>query len=277
MGKEKLPKYSVLMSVYYKENPLWLRDSIESIMNQTVKCDEFVLVEDGKLTDELYEVIDSFQKKYPKLFNVVKIKQNGGLGPALRKGIENCKNELIARMDSDDISKPDRCEKLLKVFENDESYECVGSFEAEFETSIDEVVAIHKVPETDKEIAKFMRRRCALLHPTVMYRKSSVLRAGNYRDVHLYEDYDLFMRMVCEYNAKSYNIQDALYYIRINSDFYKRRGGFKYMKTVIKFKNDQRRKGYMSLKDFIVSAGGQAVVCMMPNRLRKWFYLKFLR
>ncbi len=275
MSKES--KYSVLMSVYYKEKPEWLQYALESIINQTIMPNEIVLVEDGNLTSDLYNVIDKFNLKYPNLFNIIKLKKNVGLGLALREGILKCKNELIARMDSDDYSTPDRCEKLLSIFDKDETYECVGSLEAEFEHTINDVVSVHKVPESSEEIERFMRRRCALLHPTVMFKRSSVIKAGNYRSVILYEDYDLFMRMVCENHCKCYNIQESLYYIRVNSDFYKRRGGIKYMKTVLKFKNMQRKKGYMSLFDFIVSAGGQAIVCLMPNKMRRWFYLRFLR
>lgn len=277
MKKKNFPKYSVLMSVYFKEKPEWLEYSIESMMNQTVLCDEFVLIEDGPLTDELESIVKKYEKKYPNIFNVIRNEKNQGLGLALREGVLHCSNELIVRMDSDDYSVPNRCEKLLNIVIKNPDYECVGSFEAEFENNINEVVSIHKVPETSESIDKFMRRRCAILHPTVLFKKSSVIKAGNYRNVKLYEDYDLFMRMVCEYNAKCYNIQEELYFIRINSDFYRRRGGWKYMLTVLKFKNQQRKKGYMSLKDFLISAGGQAFVCLMPNGLRRWFYLKFLR
>lgn len=270
-------KYSVLMSVYYKENASWFDQALESIINQTIFPDEIVLVEDGKLTKELYNVVDKYVRKYPLLFNIIEIKKNVGLGLALKQGILCCKNELVVRMDSDDYSVNDRCEKLLEVFKKDYSYDVVGSFEAEFENDIKNVVAMHKVPETSSEISNFMRRRCALLHPTVMYKKSAVIKAGNYQNVILYEDYDLFMRMVCEYDAKCFNIQDSLYYIRITPDFFKRRGGIKYMITVLKFKNMQRKKGYMSIKDFIISAGGQAFVCLMPNEFRRLFYMKFLR
>ena len=271
------PKYSVLMSVYYKEKPEWLKYSIDSMLKQTIFPDEFVLVEDGPLTNELNEIIDKYKNKYPKLFRIIKLEKNKGLGLALKEGLSYCRNEFVARMDSDDYSMPNRCERLLDIFQKDDSYECVGSYEAEFENSIEEVISVHKVPETSQEISEFMKRRCALLHPTVMFRKSSVINAGNYKNVILYEDYDLFMRMVCEKNAKCYNIQEPLYYIRINSDFYKRRGGIKYMYTALKFKNTQRKKGYMTFSDFIVSAGGQAIVCIMPNKMRRWFYLKFLR
>ncbi|HII4409537.1 glycosyltransferase [Clostridium perfringens] len=265
------------MSIYYKERADWLREALDSIMNQTILPSEIVLVKDGPLTSELDNVIDEFVIKYPNLFNIVALEYNHGLGLALNKGILQCKNELIARMDSDDYIVPNRFEKQIEIFKKNPDYDCIGSYEAEFEDSINNVVAIHRVPEQDYEIRKFMRRRCGLLHPTVMYKKSAVINAGNYRDVLLYEDYDLFMRMVLDKKAKCYNIPENLYFIRINSNFFKRRGGLKYMKTVVSFKNKQRKKGYISTKDFIISAGGQAIVCMMPNNIRRWFYLKYLR
>lgn len=270
-------EYSVLMSVYHKEKPEWLDIALQSIFNQTAEASEIVLVKDGPLTKELDMVIEKFEKKYPGKFNIVPLEKNLGLGLALREGILHCKYDLIARMDADDYIVPERCARQLEVFEKEPEYDCVGCYEAEFESTIDDVVAIHKVPETSDEISKFMKRRCALLHPTVIFRKNAVIAAGNYRSVILYEDYDLFMRMVLEHNAKCYNIQESLYYIRVNNDFYKRRGGFKYMCTVLKFKNLQRKKGFMSVVDFIISAGGQAVVCLLPNKIRRWFYLNYLR
>lgn len=270
-------EYSVLMSVYYKEKPEWLKIAIESMLNQTVKPAEMVIVKDGKLSSELDAVIEEFENNYPKLFHIVPLEKNVGLGPALAVGLRNCSYEYISRMDSDDISDPVRCETQLKCFEQNDKLDIVGCFEVEFEHSMDTPVAIHKVPENDDEIKKFMKRRCALLHPTVIYKKSSVLKAGNYHDVRLYEDYDLFMRMVLENNCCSYNVQEGLYYMRINDAFYERRGGIKYLRTVVSFKYRQYKKKFLSLRDFIVSAGGQAFVCLLPNRLRKIVYLKFLR
>ena len=116
-------------------------------------------------------------------------------------------------MDSDDISGKTRCEKQLAAFEKDSKLEMVGSFEAEFIGEKDNIVSVHRVPETHDEITKFMRRRCAILHPTVMYKKSAVIRSGNYHSVPLYEDYDLFARMVLEYNVRSYNIQENVWSI----------------------------------------------------------------
>lgn len=270
-------KYSVLMSVYYKERPEWLSISIESMLAQTVPADEFVIIKDGELTQELEQILDEYKKKYPQLFNIIGLKNNVGLGPALEFGIKECKNELIARMDSDDYSSPNRCQKQLEIFEKYSDYDAVGSYEIEFEDELNNIIAIHRVPESSEDIYEFMKRRCALLHPTIMYKKSTIITCGNYRDVPLYEDYDLFMRLVVQNKAKCYNIPEPLYYLRINSDFFKRRGGISYMRTAIKFKKNQYKKGYMSLTDFLVSAGSQAIVCLLPNKTRRWVYLKFLR
>ena len=268
-------KYTVLMSVYYKEKPEYLSLSIESMLNQTVKPDEFIIVKDGPLTTELDEVINNFVTAYPKTFNIIVNETNLGLGPALAKGIENSKNELIARMDSDDYVVSTRCERQLEKFREDPKLGMVGSYEAEFVDDIDNVISIHRVPSENDEIERFMHRRCSVLHPTVMYKKSAVLKSGNYQSVLLYEDYDLFARMVLEYHIKSYNIPEPLYYIRTSEDFFKRRGGIKYAKTVLKFKWGQYRKGYMSLMDFCISGLGQAFVCVLPNSLRKIFYMKY--
>lgn len=270
-------KYTVLMSVYKNERAEYLRCSIESMIAQTIPPDEFLLVKDGPLTVELDNVIDEYVSKYPCLFTIIVNEKNIGLGLALARGIEKSRNEMIARMDSDDWCVPERCEKQLNMFDTDIDLGIVGSYEAEFIDEIDNIVSIHRVPKNNDEIVSFMRRRCALLHPTVMYKRSAVMQCGNYHSVILYEDYDLFARMIFENGVKAFNIQENLYYIRTSEDFYRRRGGRKYAKTVLRFKLWMLKKGYMSIFDFLVSGGGQVLVCLLPNVVRKFFYLKFLR
>lgn len=270
-------KYSVLMSVYYREKPENLRVSIESMINQTIPPEEFILVVDGPLGRELDGIINEYINKYRELFTIVRLKENRGLGPALSEGIKISRNELIARMDSDDYVIDTRCEKQLEIFEKNPELGIVGSRGVEFIDNIDNIVGIHGVPEFNDQINKFMKRRCAVIHPTVMYKKSDVLRCGNYRKVDLYEDYDLFSRMIFEYNIKAYNIQDNLYYIRTNEDFFMRRGGIKYAKTALRFKYDMFKKKYIGLLDFAISGLGQFIVCVMPNRCRTFFYNTILR
>lgn len=269
-------KYSVLMSVYYKEKPEWLQYSIESMLNQTIKPDEFVLVEDGPLTPELNSVVDDFVKKNKEIFKIVKIEKNGGLGPALKRGINECKNEFIARMDSDDYSFPKRIEKQFEIFEKNPELGLVGTNVNEFKDNIENVNCSVVLPEKHNDIYKFSKKRCPFRHPSLLYKKSEVLKCGNYRNFYLCEDYDLYVRLLTS-GCKCYNIQEPLVYMRIGNDFYKRRGGWKYMKTILKFKNEQLKTGYFSIGDYLKSTIPHIIVCLMPNSLRDYIYRNMLR
>lgn len=269
-------KYSVLMSVYFKEEPANLKFSIDSMLNQTIKPLEFVLVKDGKLTRDLDSVIEMYVKKYPGLFNIVSINENVGLGPALKIGIENCHNEFIARMDSDDYSIPTRIEKEFEIFEQFPDLSLVGSNVEEFEGDINHVIASVILPEKQEEIFKFSKRRCPFRHPSLLYKRSSVLKAGNYRKYYLCEDYDLYTRLL-QINCKCYNIQEPLVYMRISSDFYKRRGGIVYLKSILKFKKEQLSTGFFSKADYVKSTVPHVIVCLLPNFLRDWVYRNLLR
>ena len=273
---EKKINYSVLMSVYYKENPEWLDIAIKSMLAQTFLTNDFVIIKDGPLTSELDSVISKYQRKYPDIFNIVALEKNVGLGPALKIGVENCKNEWIARMDSDDYSIPTRCEKEIKKIIEDNTLDIIGSNIAEFIDDIKNVQAYRILPEKNDEIYKYARRRNPFGHPSVMLRKSKIIEAGNYREYYLCEDYDMWIRMI-EKKARCYNIQDILVYMRVSKDFYKRRGGIKYLKSILRFKKEQYLKGFYSLKDFIISSSAHIIMCLLPNKLRDFLYRKILR
>lgn len=278
MKKIIYPKYSVLMSVYYKETAENLKESLESAINQTVRCDEFVLVEDGLLTDELNLLIDEYKKKYHHLFNIVKIKENVGLGLALNVGILECRNELVARFDSDDISKKDRCEKQLKEFVKDDSLDIIGSNHIEFVECIENKnsYSYKDLPTTDEEIKRYSRKRNPFSHSAIMYKKSKVIEAGNYRNYYYVEDYDLWVRMI-KNGCKCKNINEYLNYVMVSKELYKRRGGFKYLHSLMKFKNEQLKTGFYSFGDYIKSSSAHIVVCLMPCFVRKIIYKKILR
>lgn len=274
--KKEFPKYSVLMSVYHKENPEWFDDSIKSMFEQTIKPNEFVLVEDGPLTKELYDVVEKYKTKYPKEFKTVTIEKNVGLGPALKRGVEECSNEYIARMDSDDYSLPKRIEKEFEIFEKYPDIGMVGTNVSEFIDSIDNVVCDVILPEINEDIIKFSKKRNPFRHPSIMFKKSEVIKAGNYREYYLCEDYDMWLRMIRN-NCKCYNIQDNLVYMRISDDFYKRRGGIKYLKSINKFKKEQMTLGYFTKMEYLKSIIPHAIVCLMPNFMRDFVYRKMLR
>jgi len=270
----EFPPYSVLMSVYAKEKANHIEMAIKSILNQTVKPAEFVLVKDGPLTDELEKVIENFVSSNKNLFKIITLEKNLGLGFALQKGILECSNEFIARMDSDDYSMPNRIEKQLMEFQKDKDLQVCGTWLYEFENDIEEIVSTNKAPEKCEQIFHLMHRRNALLHPTLVYKKSAVLLAENYSNVPFHEDYDLFIRFVKK-NIKCYNIQESLYKMRI-SGLYSRRGGVGYLIKSFKFRASHLFD-FFGLFDFCISMAVISVISLIPVFLRKRFYLKFLR
>ena len=207
--------FSVLLSVYRKENPKYLKQSIDSIFTQTVPPTEIVMVEDGPLTDELYKVLDGY-KKDPR-WKAVPLTENVGLGKALNAGLEACSYELVARMDTDDIAKPERFEKQLAAFAADPELSLCGTQAAEFRDTPENVTAHKKVPLTDEEIRQYARKRNPFNHPTVMYKKSEVLRAGSYQHAMWFEDYYLWARMLAQ-GSKTRNLPEELLWFRAGED-----------------------------------------------------------
>ncbi len=269
-------QYSVLMSVYHKEKPEYLRQAIESIQAQTFPTDDFVLVCDGPLTPELDAVIAVKQQEMGKALNVVRLVKNGGLGNALNEGIKHCKNDLVARMDSDDIAYPDRCEKQIGVFSaHPEVSICSGVVE-EFTTNPEVVDAKRVPPETNAEIVEFAKKRNPFNHPCVMYKKSAVETAGSYQDFYLLEDYYLWLRMLMA-GYQGYNIQEPLLHMRAGSDMYLRRAGWKYAKSQAKLFKFMKENGFIGNEQYISSCAIRYGSALAPNRLRKFMFEKVLR
>lgn len=266
-------KYSVLMSVYYKENPSFLRESLLSMFNQTVKPDEIILVKDGLLTDELEEVINEFSSESLK---IISLKENVGLGKALNIGLNKCKNELIARMDTDDISRKDRCERQLDLFKKNNLLSIVSSAVAEFDKDITTINTIKSLPTHHEDIIRYSKKRNPFTHPAVMYKKSDVIKAGGYKHFNLFEDYYLWARMILN-GSICHNINEPLLYMRANTDMFKRRGGYQYFKDIFKFKYHLKKIKFYSTKDFLISSFSQGLVALLPNSLRIKIYSIFLR
>lgn len=268
--------YSVLMPLYKNDNPTWLKLAIDSILNQTIPPAEFVLVVDGPISYELRDVVENYKKENGELFKIYYFEQNRGLGKTLADGVNLCRNELIARMDADDFSVPERCEKQLKVFEESPDLDVVGSNVDEFVGDMTNVVAKVRLPQTNDEMKEFAKRRCPVRHPTLMYKKSKVLESGNYRDYRHAQDYNLIVHMFLT-GCKMQNIQEVLVYMRVSEDFYGRRGGWNQAKLILKLKKEFLDYGFYSITDFLISGIGNMAVCLLPNKVRKVFYLKVLR
>ncbi len=275
-NKTEMPSYSVLMSVYYKEKAEYLRIAMDSIWNQTIPTDDFILVCDGPLNAELNAVIDEMQIVYSDTLHIVRLETNGGLGNALNIGIKHCKNELIARMDSDDISKPDRCEKQLTVFQDHPEVSICSGIVEEFTVSTNAIEARRVPPETHKQILEFARERNPFNHPCVMYRKSVVEEAGSYKDFYLLEDYYLWIRML-QNGAIGYNIQEPLLWMRAGSEMYKRRAGLKYAQSQKALFDYMKETGIISQGQYIKSVVIRGASSITPTWLRKFMFKNYMR
>lgn len=275
-GLEKMEDYSVLMSVYQGENPSHFQESIQSMLDQTILTNDFVLVCDGPLTDELDNVIENFLIEHPLLFQIIRLDQNKGLGNALNIGLAYCKNNLVARMDSDDIALPDRCELELLEFSKNDALDIVSGTILEFQHDPNHITVAKYLPETNLDIHAYAKRRCPFNHPCVMYRKRSVLEAGGYIDFPLFEDYHLWIRML-ENGAIGYNIQSPLLLMRANSAMYHRRGGISYVKKIMLFRNYMLKSGFCSKEDYFYTLLGHMTVSLVPNKIREKIYRRYLR
>lgn len=268
--------YSVLMSVYRNDNPNFLRESIESIMNQTIQTNDFVIIKDGKLTSELDFIILKFKNMYPDIFNIVELAENVGLGKALSIGIAYCKNEFVARMDADDFSIKDRIEKELNYLENHVDVDLIGTQSYEFNNDVNVPVQYNTFPIEHENIVKYAHSRNPYSHPSVVFKKSKVLEAGNYQDAYLCEDYDLWIRMI-QNGSKCANLDEYLFAVRISDDFFKRRGGIKYVSSINNLMKRNMKNGFFTKKDYIKNIAVRSTVYLMPNNLRSFVYTKFLR
>jgi glycosyltransferase involved in cell wall biosynthesis len=268
--------FSVLMSVYFKEKPEFLKESIESLLRQTLKPNEIVIVLDGKLTDELYSLLEEYKNAHPDLFKYVQLEQNMGLGKALEIGIKECSYDVIARMDSDDICHPERFEKQINFLKNNPDVKVLGSWIGEFEESPGKIESIRKVPSKYEEIREYAKTRCPVNHMTVVYWKEAVLKAGSYQTLMWNEDYFLWGRMLNS-NIKFMNIPEVLVYARAGADMFNRRGGLKYFNKEVELQKEFLKMNFIDKGTFLRNVLLRGSVRILPNALRGFIYKNMLR
>lgn len=269
-------KFTVLMSVYYKEKPEYLQLALESVINQTVKPNEIVLVQDGKLTEELQAVIKYYQQNYSAIFKTYALKQNRGLGKALNFGMQKCSNELIARMDTDDIAEPNRFELQIKEFAQDKELTLCGGQIAEFADNQAEITGYRNVPLKHIEILNFSKKRNPFNHMTVMFKKQAVQNVGGYQHMPYFEDYWLWVRMLkAGYKAK--NVDKVLVKVRAGQNMITRRGGLSYTKCIIQFEKAMYRTEIINFTEMIGYITLRSIVSVMPESLRLLIYRWKLR
>ena len=268
-------KFSVSMCVYGGDNSEWFQTAVESILNQSLKPDEVVLVVDGPIPDELNEIVKIYERN--PIFNVIRLEKNQGHGNARRMGLDNCKNELVAIMDADDISKSDRFEKQIEEFKKNQSLDIVGGNITEFIDDEKNIVAERVVPADDAEIKAYMKKRCPMNLVSVMFKKTSVERVGGFIDWYCEEDYYLWLRMALA-EMRFANVSDIFVNVRVGKDMYKRRGGWKYYKSEAKLQKYMLKHKIINFPTYLSNKTKRFIVqVLMPNNLRGWVFKKFAR
>ncbi len=269
-------KYSVLMSVYRNEKVEFFIQAIDSILNQSIPPEQIVLVRDGIVYDKLQCAIDEYINTYPGVFTYLPLEENGGLGNALRYGLAHCRNELVGRMDTDDISAPDRFEKQLNFLADNADVDIVGGNISEFVNSPNDIVDYRIVPQTHEEISIYLKSRSPLNHVTVMFKKTSVDNAGSYESFYLFEDWYLWVRMYLS-GAKFANLDSVLVNVRI-SDMANRRGGMKYYQSCVKLLRFMKKNKVIGFAKYVKTCAVRFCgYVLLPNKMREWAYKKFLR
>ena len=269
------PKYSVLTSVYKKENPQYLKRCIESIAEQTVKTDDFVIIKDGSLTEELEHVLTEMQEKYA-FIHIYGYELNHGLGHALNFGLKKTTNEIVARMDSDDVSLPTRCQHQLDEFIANPALDIIGTSIFEFENTEENIVSVKYMPEKISDVRHYAKRRNPFNHPTVMYKKSSVIAHGGYMEGKRGEDFALFTKMIFE-GCIGTNINKKLFLYRADENQFKRRSSFVDANAVISVAKQNFHNGYISVIDYLYIVLAQLMGFFIPASIGHRIFKKFFR
>jgi len=263
--------FSVLMGVYKKDDPGYLKEAIDSILNQTKTPEEIYIVKDGPLTDKLDSLLNNYVHNMPKMFTINSLAINAGLGNALKLGVLSCRNELIARMDSDDISKENRFEYQLNVFNSDNSIDIVGGAIEEFALQPGDLGRIRTVPLSHKKVLNFSKYRSPVNHVTAMYKKSSVIRAGNYESKFCGEDYDLWLRMLIT-GSKFQNLSEVIVDVRVGNGMIDRRRGMKMFRCEKDYLCKAYHKGHFTTYEYCRNILIRFVFRSLPSTLIHAFY-----
>ncbi|MBP3365685.1 MAG: glycosyltransferase [Treponema sp.] len=275
MSSKEYPKFSATISCYKNDNPKDFETAFLSIYNQTIRPDEIIITVDGPIPSELEQVVSRFELEFQAV--ILRSVQNNGQGMAHALAVTYAKYDWIAIMDADDISVPDRFEKQLSYVAEHPEVSIVGGQIEEFIGTTDNVVGKRICPEEDKEVKKYLKKRCPLNHVTIMLKVSDVLKAGNYQTWHFNEDYYLYCRMLLE-GASFHNLPDTLVYVRVGEEMYKRRGGWKYFKSEAKLQKWMLSHKIIAFPRYCVNVAIRLCVqVLMPNWLRGFVFQKLFR
>ncbi|WKE66792.1 glycosyltransferase [Gallaecimonas kandeliae] len=262
------------MSLYIGEKEIFLDECLQSLSDQTMPATEIVMVLDGPISLSLESVIDKWQEVLP--LKLIRLDSNVGLGRALNAGLAKCSFDIVFRMDTDDVCSPYRFEKQMLFFSKNPTVSILGTNTYEFDHSIEISHAMRCVPSKHVDIVKYAKKRCPFNHMTVAFKKESVLNAGGYQSNFLYEDYALWVRMICQ-GAEVANLNEPLVHARVGNGMERRRGGWQYALSEYRSQLDFYRLGFLNRTELLMNLMLRLPVRLLPGEVRKFVYRKFLR
>ena len=272
-------KFSVLMSVYGKDNPLDFKTALESVtVLQTLKPAQAVIVQDGPVPAEIDAIIAEVESRAADIeFTVLKKETNAGLAAALNSGISLCKYDWIARMDSDDISTADRFEKQVEFLSRNTDITVLGGMIAEFETEVGDITSERRVGITHDEILNMARSRTPMNHVSVMYSKRSVLAVGRYcEDFGKLEDYKLWVDLLAA-GERFANIDDVIVNVRIGKGFIERRSNKREIQDWDMLQSYLLKSAFITKRKAFINKIYIRAFIYMPGWLKKIAYKTVLR
>lgn len=271
---EKTP-FSVSMCVYGGDRPDWFRTAVDSLLAQTLLPSEIVIVVDGPVPDTLNEILAEYEQN--PLFHILRLPENRGHGEARRAGLAACSHEIVAIMDADDISLPERFARQIPLLAADPTLAVVGANITEFIGEPENIVACRAVQESDAAIKHDMKTRCPINMVTVAFRRSEVERVGGIVDWYGEEDYYLWIRMA-QAGCRFANLPESLVNVRIGEEMYGRRGGKRYYESERKLQKYMLQHKMIGYGTYLLNVSKRFVVQrLLPNRLRGWVFRVFAR
>ncbi|WP_281446837.1 glycosyltransferase [Leuconostoc mesenteroides] len=272
---KRCESFTALVPVYINDCLPDFKIAIKSVVLNTVTPNEILILQDGPVREDMSQFIEFLLAQFPNVVKTYARKENRGLGFTAAHGVEIANNELIARIDADDISDVKRFEKQLRVFKKNNKLDIIGSNVAEFD-ELYNIYSYRTVPSNTNDIYKFSKMRSPFNHPSVMFKKEAVIKSGNYQEIDFMEDYDLWMRMISS-GIIAENINEDLVYMRASNSMYSRRGGMKYIRAYVSFRYSLLKKGLISINEFGLSTTGIIFTSLVPVSLRKFIYGLILR
>lgn len=267
-------QFSVLMSVYKNDNPSHFADAIKSILDQTKLPDQIVIVRDGPVGKSLQKMIDNLKSRIIDKIDirVISLDENLGLSKALNEGLKACKYNYVARMDSDDISLPNRFEKQFDFLSNNKNISLLGGWYEQYDITMTNRVADRKVPEFNYRIKKYAMTRTPFNHVTGVFRKDHVLEVGGYPSIYgRLEDWWLALRLINN-GYQLHNLQEYLVKVRGGEDFLFRRGGVEYIRWEMKNLIMMYNEGLIDVSSLIINFVVRGITRLVPVSIRKIVY-----